>query len=119
VVRTGRTCIIGQANNSFIFPGVGLGAIVAGARVVRDAEFLTAARTLAAIVGPERLACGALYPPVSDLRAVSRAIAIAVVRGIGTVHAAQLPEGEPGLAIARAAVDAATWWPDYPAYEPA
>jgi malic enzyme len=119
VVRNGRTCVIGQANNSFIFPGVGLGAIVAGARVVRDEEFLTAARTLAAIVGPERLACGALYPPVSDLRAVSRAIAIAVVRGIGTVHAAQLPEGEPGLAIARAAVDAATWWPDYPAYEPA
>jgi hypothetical protein len=56
---------------------------------------------------------------VSDLRAVSRAIAIAVVRGIGTVHAAPLPEGEPGLAIARAAVDAATWWPDYPTYEPA
>jgi malate dehydrogenase (oxaloacetate-decarboxylating) len=119
VVREGRTCVVGQANNSFIFPGVGLGAIVAGARVVRDADFLAAARTLSVIVGPERLACGALYPPVSDLRAVSRAIAIAVVRGIGTVHAAPLPEGEPGLVIARAAVDAATWWPDYPVYEPA
>ena len=119
VDRDGRTCVIGQANNSFIFPGVGLGAIVAGARVVRDADFLAAARTLAGMVGPDRLACGALYPPVSELRAVSRAIAIAVVRGIGTVHGVPLPAGEHGVAVAIAAVDAAIWWPDYPAYEPA
>ncbi len=119
VRRGDRTCVIGQANNSFIFPGIGLGAIVAGARIVRDADFLAAARTLAAMVGPDRLACGALYPPVSELRAVSRAIAIAVVTGIGTVHGERLPAGDEGAALAEAAVDAATWWPDYPVYEPA
>jgi len=119
VVRGGRTCVVGQANNSFIFPGVGLGAIVAGARIVRDDDFLAAARTLAGMVGPERLSCGALYPPVSELRAVSRAIAIAVVRGIGMVHGRPIPAGEQGVALATAAVDAATWWPDYPVYEPA
>ncbi len=119
VQRGGRTCVVGQANNSFIFPGIGLGAIVAGARIVRDEDFLVAARTLAEMVAPDRLACGALYPPVSELRTVSRAIAIAVVREIGAVDGAPLPAGEGGAAVAAAAVDAAIWWPDYPAYEPA
>jgi len=119
VVRGDRTCVVGQANNSFIFPGVGLGSIVAGAPVIRDAEFLVAARTLAEIVAPERLACGALYPPVSELRAVSRKIAIAVVRQVGTVDGEPLPAGAAGEAVAVAAVDAAIWWPDYVRFEPA
>ncbi len=119
VRRGGRTCVVGQANNSFIFPGVGLGAIVAGARVVRDEEFLVAARTLAGLVAEERLACGALYPPVADLRAVSRAIAIAVVRSVGTIEGEPLPAGPAGEVVAAEAVDAAVWWPDYPPYEPA
>ena len=119
VVRGDRTRIVGQANNSFIFPGVGLGSIVAGAPVIHDAEFLVAARTLAALVAPERLASGALYPPVSDLRSVSRAIAVAVVRKVGTVDGEPLPAGAAGEAVAIAAVDAAIWWPDYVRYEPA
>jgi malic enzyme len=119
VTRGDRTCIVGQANNSFIFPGVGLGAIVAGAPVIHDAEFLVAARTLAGMVTAERLGCGALYPPVSVLRTVSREIAVAVVREVGTVDGEPLPAGAAGEAIAMAAVDAAIWWPDYPVYEPA
>jgi malate dehydrogenase (oxaloacetate-decarboxylating) len=119
VVRGNRTQVIGQANNSFIFPGLGLGAIVAGARIVGDADFLIAARTLARMVEPDRLSSGALYPPVSDLRAISRAIAIAVVRGMGTVDGEPLPAGDRSIALAEKAVDAAIWWPDYPAFEPA
>ncbi len=119
-VRRGeRTCVVGQANNSFIFPGVGLGAIVAGARVIRDHEFLVAARTLAGLVPGERLACGALYPPVADLRSVSREIAIAVVASIGTLDGEPLPAGQVGMEVAARAVDAAIWWPDYQDYEPA
>jgi malate dehydrogenase (oxaloacetate-decarboxylating) len=98
----GRRVEIGQANNVFVFPGVGLGAIVAEASIVTDAMFLTAARVLASLVTDERLATGALYPPVSDLRAVSRAIAVAVAS-----------EGRADE------VDAAMWWPDYVPYEPA
>ena len=101
VVHDGRAHVIGQANNAFIFPGVGLGAIVAEAPVVTDAMFLTAARVLAEQVTSERLADGALFPPIAELRAVSRAIAVAVA---GDARAAD--------------VDAAMWWPDYVPYEP-
>ena len=106
---------IGQANNAFIFPGVGLGAIVAETRAITDRMFLLAARTLAAAVTDERIASDALYPPISSLRAVSREIAITVVREAiesGVAGADIAPDG------VAAAVDAATWWPAYVPYEP-
>lgn len=104
VTLDGVTHEIGQANNVCIFPGVGLGAIVAEAGTVTDRMFLLAARELADAVTADRLASGALYPPVGDLRAVSRRVAIAVAREAG------------GLPDPEAAVDAATWWPDYVPY---
>jgi malic enzyme len=111
--------IVGQANNAFIFPGLGLGAIVAGARHIGDGHFLNAARTLAELVTPERLAAGALYPPIGQLREVSRRIAIATVVSFGTIDGDPIPAGEAGLAAAEEAVDGAIWWPDYQPYEPA
>jgi malic enzyme len=116
----GQQRVVGQANNSFIFPGVGLGAIVAGVQTVSDDLFLVAARTLADMVTDERLAACSLYPPIADLRTVSRAIAIACVRTAGRVNGHPLPE-DPVAAAAAAekAVDDATWWPAYPPYEPA
>jgi malate dehydrogenase (oxaloacetate-decarboxylating) len=106
---------IGQANNVFVFPGLGLGAIVAEARTMPDALFLAAARTLAGQVSADRLASGALYPPVADLRPVTRPIALAVAD-------AARRTGVAGLAADAdldAAIDAAMWWPDYVPYEPA
>ncbi len=115
IVRGGRAHVIGQANNAFCFPGIGLGAIVAEAREITDEMFLVAAEALARLVVPERLEQGALYPSQSELRAVSRQIAIVVARcardsGVGRAF----HEDE----IARA-VDAAMWYPDYVPYEPA
>jgi malic enzyme len=104
----GRT--VGQANNVFIFPGLGLGGIVSEASRISDPMVLVAARTLAAQVSPDRLAGGALYPPIADLRSVSREIALAVGReAIGSGLAPPSETLEPD-------VDAAMWWPAYVPY---
>jgi malic enzyme len=112
-VTPGRT--IGQANNVFIFPGVGLGALVAEAREVTDEAFLTAARELAGSVPPERLSAGAIYPPIGELRSIARRIAIAVVRRLrDTGYGRQFRDEE-----IEPAVDAAMWTPAYRPYRPA
>jgi malate dehydrogenase (oxaloacetate-decarboxylating)(NADP+) len=69
-----------QANNSYIFPGVGLGVIAAQSRHVTDEMFLAAARALAAETTPEDLAQGSLYPSLSRIREVSAQIGTAVAK---------------------------------------
>jgi len=80
VLRGGRAMRIGQSNNAFIFPGIGLGALVAEAREVTDGMCLAAARCLADLVSDADLAAGSLYMPVRDLRHVAGRVAEAVVR---------------------------------------
>ncbi|MCC7263140.1 MAG: NAD-dependent malic enzyme [Candidatus Latescibacteria bacterium] len=74
----GRTLDPGQANNVYIFPGVGLGAIASEARRVTDEMFFAAAKALAEEVGEEDLKVGRIYPPLSRIRQVSVQIALAV-----------------------------------------
>jgi malate dehydrogenase (oxaloacetate-decarboxylating)(NADP+) len=76
----GRIFVPGQGNNMFIFPGVGLGAVVCGARKVTDEMFFTAAKTLAHMVTEEELAAGTIYPDLAKIRQISLAIAAAVAR---------------------------------------
>ena len=76
----GQTFVPGQANNAYIFPGVGLGVIAAGATRVTDDMFLVAARTLAGMVSDDDLAQGATFPPLARIREISAAIATAVAR---------------------------------------
>ena len=112
VEHDGRRHEIGQANNVFVFPGLGLGAIVAEARSMPDRLFLVSARTLAAEVSQERLATGAIYPTVDRLRSVTRAIALAVAEAAVEDGIAAI-DTEVDL---EAAVDAAMWWPAYVPY---
>jgi len=105
----GRRHVIGQANNVFIFPGVGLGAMVAEAREITDEAFIVAARELAGLVSAERLGDGAIYPRIADLRRIGRSIAIAVARELrDTGYGRQYRDEE-----IESVVDATMWWPDY------
>jgi malic enzyme len=115
VTVNGVERVIGQANNVFIFPGMGLGAIVAEAREITDEMFLLSARTLAEMVSPERLAVGALYPAVSDLRRVSREIAAKVVCQSRDCGVGRLYRDDEVFD----AVDSAMWYPEYLPYRPA
>ena len=74
----GKTFVPRQGNNSYIFPGVGLGLVVSGASRVPDEMFMAAAHALAAMVTPGDLRQGSIYPPLSDIREVSARIAAAV-----------------------------------------
>jgi len=104
---------IPQANNAYVFPGMGLGAIVSEARILPESAFLVAARRLAEMATPEMIARGELFPPISDLRIVARELAIAVVAHLGELGVGRrfAPDAIP------AAVSAAMWRPNYVPYE--
>jgi malic enzyme len=109
----GRTRHIGQANNMYIFPAMGLGTLAAHARRISDGMFLAAASALADCVDPSVAAGGSLFPPITGVRAVSRAVAVAVAEqavreGLADEHA--------DLA---ARVDDLIWFPEYIPYRPA
>jgi len=75
-----QTFVPGQGNNAYIFPGVGLGAIVSEARVITDEMFLAAAHSLANLVTESDLERGRVYPPLSRIRSVSAKIAYDVAK---------------------------------------
>ncbi|MDG2918265.1 NAD-dependent malic enzyme [Bisgaard Taxon 10/6] len=70
---------IGQANNALLYPGLGLGVIVSGAKHVTDGMLLAAAEAVASQVNPQDLGAS-LIPPVDNLRASSATVAVAVAK---------------------------------------
>lgn len=109
VEHGGKRHVIGQANNVFIFPGLGLGAAISEAREVTTEMFHIASSTLARLVSQERLDVGAIYPHQSELRRVSFEIACAVVR-----YASEHDLGRRiDPADVEATVRAAVWEPSY------
>ncbi len=110
----GRTLVTSQCNNLYVFPGVGLGALVAKTPRVTPAMFTAASRALSALVTPAQEAQGYLLPPMADIRGVSRAVAKAVAleardSGLGRL----LSDEQYEQAIARA-----QWEPAYTPYRP-
>jgi malate dehydrogenase (oxaloacetate-decarboxylating) len=109
VLHDGARYRIGQCNNAFVFPGVGLGLTIARARHVSDGMFLEAAKALAALVGPADLAEGAVYPELSRIRECSFAVACATIRrAVAEGHAD--PEILEHL---EKTVEGAMWFPEY------
>ena len=87
----GATFVPRQGNNSYIFPGVGLGAIASRTRAITDEMFMAAAHALARQVTESDLAQGSLYPPLASIREASAHIAAAVAavahdRGLAAAH---------------------------------
>ena len=107
---------IGQGNNVFCFPGIGLGVIASGARCVTDGMLLAAARAVAGEVSPSSIRAGCVYPEMERLHPISRAVALAVAQtGISEGVAEDGLENTDAETVA-ARVDAHMWYPDYLAY---
>jgi malate dehydrogenase (oxaloacetate-decarboxylating) len=108
----GRKVRIGQGNNVFVFPGVGLGVLVSEAREVTDGMFAAAADALAEQLPEEDRQAGCLFPRIAGLRGITARVAEAVVRQAVTEGVARNPPDNPAEAIA-----AAMWDPVYPAID--
>ena len=110
----GTTRSVSQGNNVYVFPGVGLGAIVARATKVTDEMFAAAANALAGLVSESNLNEGVLYPPLADLREISQTIARAV--------AVAASDSGVGRKMTGAEIDAALeheiWDLNYPTLRP-
>ncbi|SHO62851.1 malate dehydrogenase (oxaloacetate-decarboxylating) [Pseudoxanthobacter soli DSM 19599] len=112
VPHDGKLYPIAQTNNAYIFPGLGLGILALGIPRVSDGMFMAASRALADANTGGDGSVPVLLPPLSDIRAVSRAIAIAVAKAAikdGLVAAAD----DDTIA---AKVDATMWNPEYRDY---
>ncbi len=106
----GQVHTIGQANNVFIFPGMGLGVVASAAGKVTDGMFLAAAKALADELTASDFSAGALYPSIDRVRHVSRAVAIAVFRQA-------IADGvAPAVTNVEAAIDTEIWAPEYVPY---
>ncbi|MCU0242699.1 MAG: oxaloacetate-decarboxylating malate dehydrogenase, partial [Vicinamibacteria bacterium] len=114
VTLHGKTHRIGQANNVFIFPGVGLGSLVAETSIVPEAFFAAAAEQLAHEISEADLADGVLLPRVRDLRRITAHVAEAVVRTACSLGIAR-PIEPSAIPLA---VREAMWEPAYPHLEP-
>ncbi len=107
----GRKATISQCNNSYVFPGVGLGVIAAKATRVTDEMLMVASTTLAEL-SHEADDSSAVLPPLTDLSAISRKIAFAVARTAQEQNHALATSDEDLLA----AIERNFWTPEYREY---
>ncbi len=107
-----RTYVPGQGNNAYVFPGVGLGVIACGARLVTDEMFFVAAKALAGEVSEDDLEQGLIYPPLAEIRQVSATIAVAVAEVAYQRGLAAQPRPEDLLAH----IQAQMYVPTYQSY---
>ncbi|HTT70063.1 MAG TPA: NAD-dependent malic enzyme [Anaeromyxobacteraceae bacterium] len=108
----GKTFEPGQGNNSYIFPGVGLGAYVSEATRITDQMFSEAARALAGLCLESDLAVGRIYPALGRIREVSAILGAAVAEVAFKSGLARVPRPQDVLAHVKSKM----WEPIYPTY---
>ena len=112
VKYNGATFEISQCNNSYVFPGVGLGVISCGARLISDEMLMAASRTLADLSLNSKGKTNAVLPPLTSLPDISRKIATVVAKtAIGQELAREMTDDE-----LNAAIEHNFWTPAYREY---
>jgi malate dehydrogenase (oxaloacetate-decarboxylating) len=109
VTHCDRTIAIGQCNNSFIFPGVGLGIIASGARRVTNEMFVAAARVLSKFSPALNDPTAPLYPSLENVRSVSKDVAVAVAAEAQRAGLAEPHSEEETLKL----IEDTMWQPHY------
>jgi malate dehydrogenase (oxaloacetate-decarboxylating)(NADP+) len=105
----GKTFVPGQGNNAYIFPGVGLAAMACRISRVTDEMFFSAAKALALTVDEDDLSRGRVYPPLTEIRKSSLAIAV----DVGRLAQARGLTRTPSPADLEAHIAGEMYWPDY------
>lgn len=82
VTYEGKKYFIGQGNNVFIFPGVGLGALLSESKSINSRMFYIAAKTLSETMSAKDIKQGLLYPPIKELRFITQQIAKAIMKDV-------------------------------------
>jgi malate dehydrogenase (oxaloacetate-decarboxylating) len=114
LTRDGKAFSVDQTNNSYIFPGVGLGAVATQARRISDGMFMAAAKALAAMSPARSDPKANLLPPVTALRDVAIAVAVAVAKQAAREGLTDVPAEQ-----VEAAVHRKMWTPRYLRYRKA
>ncbi|MFV8799214.1 NAD-dependent malic enzyme [Yersinia sp. LJYL362] len=104
---------IAQCNNSYIFPGIGLGVLASGAKRVTDGMLMAASRALAECSPLTQNGEGALLPNIDDIQAVSKTIAMEVGKA-AQLQGVAIVTSEEALAKA---IERNYWQPQYRTYK--
>lgn len=112
VTFEGKTFQIAQCNNVYIFPGVGLGIVACKAPKVTEEMFIRAAAVLSDYSPLLKECCASIFPPLVNLRAICREIAIAVCKV--AQEEGLVPKTDDDQICK--SVDAQIWDPHYPSY---
>jgi malate dehydrogenase (oxaloacetate-decarboxylating) len=105
----GKERVISQCNNLFVFPGMGLGALVSGTPFITDQMFMAASRAVSEMVTEDELKAGQVLPRISDIRAVSAQVAMSVAKVAREAGLGLRVEDERLLAM----ITSAMWNPKY------
>ncbi|KAG5538451.1 hypothetical protein RHGRI_019131 [Rhododendron griersonianum] len=86
----GKVGHVNQANNMYLFPGIGLGALLSGARLISDGMLQAASECLASYITDDEIQRGVLYPPIGSIRDITAEVGAAVIQA---AVAEELAEG--------------------------